>query len=87
VGMWWLSGDVVAEWGSGGSEGMWWLSGDVVAQRGCGGSVGMWWFSGDVGMWWLSWLRQLDRTRQRTQVRRFPNNGSGKLYLRPGNTD
>jgi hypothetical protein len=34
VGMWWLSGDVVAQLG------MWWLSGDVVAHWGCGGSVG-----------------------------------------------
>jgi hypothetical protein len=39
-GMWWLSGDVVAQWGCGGSVVMWWLSGDVVAQWGCGGSVG-----------------------------------------------
>jgi hypothetical protein len=39
VGMWWLSGDVAAQWGCGGSVGMWWLSGDVVAQWGCGGSV------------------------------------------------
>jgi hypothetical protein len=50
VGMWWLLGDVVAQWGYGGSVGMWWLSGDEVAQWGCGGSE---------GMWWLSWLRQL----------------------------
>jgi hypothetical protein len=28
----WLSGDVVAQWGCGGSLGMWWLRGDVVAQ-------------------------------------------------------
>jgi hypothetical protein len=62
-GMWWLSGDVVAQWGCGGSVGMWWLSGDVVAQWGCGSSVGMWWLRVDVvaqrgcggseGMWWL----------------------------------
>jgi hypothetical protein len=32
-------GDVVVQWGRGGSVGMWWLSGDVVAQWGCGGSV------------------------------------------------
>jgi hypothetical protein len=32
VGMWWLSGDVVAQWGCGSSVEMWWLSGDVVAQ-------------------------------------------------------
>jgi hypothetical protein len=40
--MWWLSGDVVAQRGCGGSEGMWWLS------WGCGGSVG------DVVAQWLS---------------------------------
>jgi NADPH:quinone reductase-like Zn-dependent oxidoreductase len=38
--MWWLSMDVVAQWGCGGSVEMWWLRGDVVAQWGCGGSVG-----------------------------------------------
>jgi hypothetical protein len=48
VGMCWLSGDVVVQWGCGGSVGMWWLSGNVVAQWECGGSVRMWWLSGDV---------------------------------------
>jgi hypothetical protein len=81
VGMWWLSGDVVAlsgMWwlsrGCGSSVGMWWLS------RGCGGSVGMWWLSGDVvalgdmvaqkGMWWLSGLSQLGNTSLKTQQSR-----------------
>jgi hypothetical protein len=43
VGLWWLSGVVVAQWGCGGSVGLWWLSGVVVAQWGCGGPVGLWW--------------------------------------------
>jgi hypothetical protein len=47
----WMWGDVVAQWGCGGSVGMWWLSEDVLAQRGCGGSV--WGCGGKVGMWWL----------------------------------
>jgi len=44
--MWWLSGDMVALRGCGGSKGIWWLFrgcggslGDVVALRGCGGSM------------------------------------------------
>jgi hypothetical protein len=48
VGMWLLSGDVVAQWDFGAFLGMWWLSGNVVAQWGCGGSAEMWWLSGDV---------------------------------------
>jgi hypothetical protein len=40
LGMWWLSGDVVAQWDVVAQLGMWWLSGDVVAQWGCGDSIG-----------------------------------------------
>jgi hypothetical protein len=52
VGMWYLSGDVVAQWRCGGSVGMWYLSGDVVAQWRCGSSVGRWWLRGDVVPLW-----------------------------------
>jgi hypothetical protein len=43
----WLSGDMVAQRGCGGSAGMWWLSGYVVVQRECGS------YGGSVGMRWL----------------------------------
>jgi hypothetical protein len=33
MGMWWFSGDVVAQWECGSVEEMWWLNGDVVVER------------------------------------------------------
>jgi hypothetical protein len=54
MGMWWLSGDVVAQWGCGGSVG------------GCGGSVlGMWWLRwiGDV-------VAQLAKRQSYTRLQR-----------------
>ena len=43
VGMWWLSGDVVAQLRS------LWLIGDEMAHWRCGGLLEVWWLSGDRG--------------------------------------